>query len=371
MARIFISLSGDGRGHATRVRALTECLRERHTVVIHTSGQGYDFLARAYAGTEVQVRRIPGLHFGYGAEGNVLLGATFRETARYLHGLPALLARLRVSLAVEQPELVIGDFEPALPWAARQLGIPHVSLDHQHFLLTYDLRSLPGWLRLHTLYMGLVVRAYDSPAAARVVSSFYFPPLRRGCEHVTQTGVLLRPAVLAAEPSSQSHVVVYWRRQAPPGALDALAQLRREVRVYGLGPQESRGPLRFQAADEDRFVADLASCAALICTAGNQLVGEAIYLRKPVLAIPEPGNYEQFVNAHFLAQMRAGTWMASHDFTVERVRQFLERAPQFRSNVPPARMNGLPAALAALRPHLGLAADAEAVSARQPQPAMV
>ncbi|MCP5528711.1 MAG: hypothetical protein H7A47_18120, partial [Verrucomicrobiales bacterium] len=32
MARIFISMSGEGRGHATRVRAVTEALRAQHEV---------------------------------------------------------------------------------------------------------------------------------------------------------------------------------------------------------------------------------------------------------------------------------------------------------------------------------------------------
>jgi uncharacterized protein (TIGR00661 family) len=262
--------------------------------------------------------------------------------------------------------ICISDFEPALPRAARQMGIPHVSLNHQHFLLTYDLRSLPAWLRLHTLYMGLVVRAYDSPAVARVVSSFYFPPLRTGCKNVTQTGVLLRPSVLEAECSHQSHLVAYWRRQAPTGALEALAELNREVRIYGLGQQQPRGRLRFLAADEHRFVADLASCAALVCTAGNQLVGEAIYLRKPVLAVPEPGNYEQYINAHFLARMNAGDWTPPHQFTTARVVRFLDRTDRFQSLVPAARMHGLPAVLQVLRRHLGTPVDAALPVRKEP-----
>lgn len=259
MGRIYISLSGDGRGHATRVRTLVESLRESHALVIHTFGQGYEFLSRCYAGSNVQVRSIPGLSFGYGATGNVSVGRSLAGAMQYLWRLPELLARLRMSLTEERPDLVISDFEPALPRAARPMGIPHISLNHQHFLLTYDLSSLPAWLRLHTRYLGWVVRAYDSPAVARVVSSFYFPPLRTECHHVTQTGVLLRPSVLDAERSNGSHLVAYWRRQAPRSALETLAALKREVRVYGLGQQPPCGPLRFQAADEESFVTDLAS----------------------------------------------------------------------------------------------------------------
>jgi uncharacterized protein (TIGR00661 family) len=334
------------------VRALAERLRRRHSLVIHTSGQGYEFLARAYAGSDVQVRPIAGLGFGYGTSGNVRVGRTLVGALQYLRRMPELLAALRASLAEEQPDLVISDFEPALPRAAHQMGIPHISLNHQHFLLTYDLRSLPIWLRWHTVYMSLVVRAYDSPAVARIVSSFYFPPLRPGITNVTQTGVLLRPSVLESEASCRSHLVVYWRRQAPRGALEALAQQNREVRVYGLGQRESRGRLRYFAADEARFVADLASCSALICTAGNQLVGEAIYLGKPILAIPEPGNYEQYINAHFVAGMNAGAWVAPRHFTGDAVRRFLDQSGSFHSTVPATRMDGLPTALAVLHPFL-------------------
>jgi uncharacterized protein (TIGR00661 family) len=368
MARIFISLSGDGRGHATRVRTLVESLRKSHSLVLHTFGQGHEFLSHHYDGSSVRVRCIPGLHFGYGASGSVIIRKSVARATEYLLRLPGLLAGLRVSMAVEQPDLVISDFEPALPRAARQMGIPHISLNHQHFLLTYDLRSLPPWLRLHALYMGWVVRAYDSPAIARIVSSFYFPPLRPGIGNVTQTGVLLRPSVLGAESSIRSHLVAYWRRQAPPGAIENLAALNRDVHIYGLGRRPALGRLRFLAADEEAFVADLASCSALICTAGNQLVGEAIYLQKPVLAVPEPGNYEQFINAHFLARMNAGAWIAPHKFTTARVRHFLDRAEQFRSTVPRAWMHGLPSALRVLQRYLGSAADMK-VPAR-PEPVM-
>jgi hypothetical protein len=256
------------------VRAVVEALRSEHAITLHTSGPGFALLARAYAGSEVTVRRIGCLRFGYDARGHLDLRRTATGAVRYLQRLPNLLRLLRISIERDQPDLVISDFEPALPRAARDLGVPHVSLNHQHFLLTYDLRSLPAGLRLHAVCMGWVVRAYDSPAVARIVSSFYFPPLRARCNNVRQIGVLLRPSVLEARPEPGEHLVVYWRRHAPAGALAALNALGREVRVYGLGEAAPRGQLRFMPSGEPRFVQDLASCAALVCSAGNQLVGE-------------------------------------------------------------------------------------------------
>lgn len=63
MATIFNSLSGEGRGHATRVRAIVEELRRHHRIVIYTPGQAHDLLQPVYQGSDITVRNIPGLLF--------------------------------------------------------------------------------------------------------------------------------------------------------------------------------------------------------------------------------------------------------------------------------------------------------------------
>jgi hypothetical protein len=65
MAHIVFSLSGEGRGHATRVRAVVEHLREQHRLTLRAPADAFDFLAPLYATSEVCVRAIPGLRFHY------------------------------------------------------------------------------------------------------------------------------------------------------------------------------------------------------------------------------------------------------------------------------------------------------------------
>ncbi len=352
MAKIFISMSGDGRGHATRVRALTEALRTDHEVVLLAPGDAYSFLAPLYALSDVEVRRIPGLHFAYSADQRVCHRRTVCAAVNYLRELPALVRSLRDLIEAEQPDLAITDFEPALPRAARLSGLPLVSVNHQHFLRTYDLSSLPRSLRWHARYMGAVVGLYCSGQADTVVSSFFFPPLRRGGEHVTQVGVLLRPEVLTATPRAGTHLVAYFRRFASNKLLAALAASGRVVRVYGLGARPAAGRMTFPTVSESRFLDDLASCEALVCSAGNQLVGEAFHLGKPVFALPEPNNHEQAINAHFLARSGAGDWAEYEAVDHCRLRCFLRRLDEFRAALPRERINGLPATLAVLRRHL-------------------
>jgi len=74
--------------------------------------------------------------------------ATALFAAPYLARLPERVLRWSRELERAGADLVISDFEPLLPRAARQAGVPHSSVDHQHFLVAYDLSSLRPELRL-------------------------------------------------------------------------------------------------------------------------------------------------------------------------------------------------------------------------------
>jgi uncharacterized protein (TIGR00661 family) len=226
-------------------------------------------------------------------------------------------------------DLVITDFEPALPRAAGRLGIPLVSIDHQHFLLAYDLDALPWSLQWNAWFMSRAVWMYVTEAADTVVSAFFRPPLRRGWEHVVQVGPLLRREILAAQPADEGFVLSYLRRHTPFSAVEAIAACGLPVRIYGLGEREPLGRCSFHAIDERRFVDDLAACRCLVSAAGNQLIGEALHLGKPLLVLPERAHSEQLMNSHFLAAMGCGEFALLEEVTPERVTTFLDRLDTF------------------------------------------
>jgi len=345
VATILYSLSGEGRGHCTRVRAVVERLRERHRVVLFAPGQAYEPLQKAFARSEVAVRHLRGLRFRYGASGVLAPLATASGALAYLRKMPGTLAYLDAHLRRERPDLCITDFEPALPRAARRLGIPFVSLDHQHFLTVNDLSSLPPRLRAAAWGMSLVVRAYYTGQAATVVSSFCAPPLRPGLRNVHQVGPLLRPELRRSLPRREGFLLVYLRRGGMEGVLAALRRLGLEARVYGAGERPPEGRLTFHPIGESGFLADLASCEALVTTAGNQVVGESLFLGKPVLALPEPGNFEQAINAHFLRLGGAGDWADPRRLTPGSVEAFLNALPLYRDRIGLEARDGTQAAV--------------------------
>lgn len=352
MAKIFYSLSGEGRGHATRVRAMVEALRNQHKIVLFAPGDAYEMLAPRYAGTGVRVYRIPGLHFHYDDQHVLSFWRTTQEATRYLWKLPRLISWLELVIRKECPDLIITDFEPALPRAAQRVGVPFISLDHQHFLVANDLSCLPHWMQVPAQAMGLIVQNFYSGQAETVLSQFYAPPIRHNLSNVTQVGVLLRPEIVQAQATNDGHLVAYLRRKTCNAVLESLIQLQRPVHVYGLGELPAQDNVQFYRVDEHEFIADLASCHAVICTAGNQLVGEALYLGKPVLAMPESNNFEQFINAWFLRDDGAGDWVDPERITARHIRRFLAQHDDFTQGINRERMNGTPEALAVISRHL-------------------
>ncbi len=68
----------------------------------------------------------------------------------------------------------------------------------------------------------------------------------------------------------------------------------------GITEEQVEGKLRYQPFSEDKFIDDLASCKAVIAGGGFTLMGEAVYLHKPMLAVPLARQFEQVLNARYL-----------------------------------------------------------------------
>jgi uncharacterized protein (TIGR00661 family) len=347
MASIVYSICGEGRGHATRARAVVEGLRAHHRVTLFASGCAHEMLAPYCRETGVALHRIPGLHFEYTRAGRVALFRTMGSAASFRLAVSRYVRAVRPALERVAPDLVVADFEPILPRAARELDVPFVSFDHQHYLVVSDLSALPFGLRQRAALAAPFVSALYDWQTSTIVSSFYAPPLKKAYEDTTLVGTLIRPEIAGLRPDRGQHLVAYMRRQAAPDVMEALRACGREVRLYGLGARLDEERLRFRAIDERRFVEDLASCDAVVSTAGNQLVGEALYLGKPMLVLPEARNFEQAVNAHFLEQSGAG-WAELGRLSAERLGAFLEQRETFRAAIHPERIYGNKAAVRAL-----------------------
>ena len=323
------------RWHSSRT-----CI-ERHRVVVYSYGQALSLLKAACAALDVEVRTLPSLEFSYNSRRTLSYSRTFFRNVGYLKDLSDIYSRVQSEMERTPPDLIISDFEPVLPRVGRRLGVPFLSLDHQHFLLACDVNELPSGLRQHALWMRTFIRMFcpEGPAET-VISSFFRYRTRPRYAFAKQVGVMMRKHIVEARPEDRGHLIAYVRRPDTVDLVPHLHSLKHPVRVYGLGRQPRFGNIEFCEIHPTRFLEDLATSSALITTAGNQLVGEALYLEKPVFAVPEPNNREQEINAHFVRTMGVGEASSAAALSMARLSSFMEKSPFYRARINRQRICG-------------------------------
>jgi uncharacterized protein (TIGR00661 family) len=356
--RILYGVHGYGRGHATRTLAILPELVKNHQVLVLSGGDGYSAIWPDYP-----VVRIPTLGFAYGhGSGRRSNWQTFRRNT------PALLDLLWRGPTFEMVEVLVRDFAPdviisdAEAWThrvAQHLKVPRISFDHIG-ILAYCKPPIEWHDRLEAWLDTIIYRTLMGRPERILVSSFYDAPPRR--PGVCVVGTLPRPAVRELQPTRGDYLLAYFnkgREQLNPRILGALEQLPCPVHIYGAGTQGRQGRLDFRPLSNLPFLEDLAGCRAVVSTAGNQLVGEAIFLGKPVLVMPERC-VEQRLNAAAVERLGIGMRVDQKQFRVEKLRAFLDRADEFAANTKLHVRDGVAEARAAIERFLAELAPAAA-----------
>jgi uncharacterized protein (TIGR00661 family) len=144
-----------------------------------------------------------------------------------------------------------------------------------------------------------------------LVSSFFYPAVRK--PRTTLVPPILRPEILSARREPGRHILVYQTSAANQALLPLLRRLPQEFRVYGLGQKDQEGNVTLCAFDEQRFIYDLRTAAAVIAGGGFSLMCEAVHLHVPILSCPIDGQYEQELNARYLQELGYGRFAKELD----------------------------------------------------------
>lgn len=328
--RIVYGIHGYGRGHATRAMAVLPELMERHQVLILAGGDAYDLLREQYA-----VYRIPTLRYYYGK------GTQRSNYHTFIRNFPSVMdlwlhgpAMQSVCETIEdfRTDVIISDAESWTHTAARRLKIPRIGFDH-FGIMVYCRPDVAWYDKIGLYFDGLSYRTMMGQPERVIVSSFYDCPPRR--EGVSIVGTLLRQEVRRTQASDGDYLLVYLNKgehQFTPSVKQALMSLDCPVRVYGVHERRPEGNLIFRPPSNLPFVEDLAGCRAVFSTAGNQLVGEAIYFGKPMLVGPE-SSVEQRLNASAIERLGIGMRTKLSQVTPDIIREFLNREREYKANI--------------------------------------
>ncbi|MGI9175071.1 MAG: glycosyltransferase family protein [Rhodothermales bacterium] len=347
MAKIVYSLSGQGRGHTSRVIAVSDELRKAgHEVVFCCGGTAREILEAEGE----RVLPVPALR--QAMHGNAIhLTQTFLCNWRTVLSSPLIVAELATLFSEERADLLITDFEAFSPHAARRIGLPVLSFNHQQ-VVTETVYDLPASYRFNAAFTGTVIR-FIAPRDPQhvLLSSFFFPPLKHP-GRTTLVAPIIRPDVQAITPKHEDPVLVYYNQTQGAGAvLDVLRQVDARFIVYNFDPPpnpEAYPNLTFKAPCLDGFLRDLARSRAVICTAGFTLISEALFLGKPLLVVPNRGIFEQTLNALFLQREGLGEAVIGRPVTLRDIATFLGRSAAYRARMVGRDTCGNKAALACI-----------------------
>jgi uncharacterized protein (TIGR00661 family) len=344
--RILYGVHGYGRGHATRTAAVLPYLARDYQLLVVAGGDAFPSLW-----PEFPVIRIPTFGFAYGRKGG--RRSTWQTLRRNISGILDLKLRGPVFDMVREvvedfaPDVILSDAEAWTHHVAAHLNIPRISFDHIG-ILAYCRTPIEWADRLEALIDTTCYKILTGQPDRVIVSSFY--PVPPKSTNVAFVGPLPRQAVRELTPTAGEHLLVYFNRgddQLNPMILEALAGAGCPVRVYGSSRRGRQGPITFLPTSNLPFLEDLASCRAVLSTAGNQLVGEAIYLGKPVLVMPERC-VEQRLNAAAVERLGIGMRIRPRELAAHRIRDFLDRGAEYSRAIRANVRDGLKEALAAI-----------------------
>lgn len=335
--KILYGVVGEGMGHAMRSRVIIDhLLREGHEVEIMASGRAVDFLQRHFTSPDGSpVNRIHGLHMIY-EENRVKVGKTLvSNVLAGASGLPQNVTAYFELLSDFEPDLVISDFESWTYLYAKAHRLPVVSIDNMQII--HRCKHAPEITRGEEASFQLAkafVKGKLPFCTQYFITTFFTPPVRKPDTHLFPP--ILRPEILEAEVSQGEHLLVYQTAEGYDALLESLRASHVECRIYGmrreLRSEQREGNLRFMPFSEDGFIRDLASSRGVIAGGGFTLMGEAVYLHKPMLAVPLARQFEQVMNARYLEA--AGFGMAADDLDdPQTVRQFIANLPSYASRL--------------------------------------
>lgn len=348
--RLAYGVNGYGRGHAMRAAAVLPHLRRRHDVRVFAGADAYDALA-----ADSPVQRVPNMRYYYRRAGRLSAATTFKRNLPLLLDLALQGAGHEMvvdALREFDPDLIVSDGEPYTLWAGGRLGVPRISFDN-FGQLAYCRLPLAGMNRLRCWANAVGYRALLGQAERIIIASFFEAPAR--IPGIRFVGPVMREEITHVSPSRGEHLLVYFSKadEFTPAIEQALHDANFPARVYGTTRRGLDRRLQYKPLGNLPFLEDLASCRAVFGTTGNQLLGEVIHFRKPMLAVPI-ACMEQQLNARQLELLGVGEVIAPRRVTGQRLRQFLAREDEFVGRFPAEARNGLTEAIDAIE---SLAAD--------------
>jgi uncharacterized protein (TIGR00661 family) len=302
---------GVGYGHSTRQRPILEGLLARgHDVILITNDQSTQFFTRNYPNVRQAQVYVPVMH-------TTPQGLDFTKTANDpRNALPEANPAFwnacgLIERTFGKPDLVISDYDMVSAQIAYLFGVPLVTLDQQSKFLGYEFPDVGGYNpNEHRMRLGY----FFPKAQIRVATSFF----KVNYAPIPAYPVMMIPPIIGADVKDQVRapinnlITVYISaasqiQQPLDDLLSVFSRFREMTFVCFVDGGTAQAPpnVVLKPSARAEFIDSLRQSAAVIATAGHNLITEALFLHVPMFLLPF-AHYEQQLNARIITQEQLG-----------------------------------------------------------------
>jgi|TARA_B100001971_G_scaffold214153_1_gene250115 uncharacterized protein (TIGR00661 family) len=324
MVKILYGVAGEGMGHATRSWVVIKELMKKHKVKVVCGDNAYDFLSIKIK----DIEKIRALRLMY-------LRNKVSNIKTIIYNIKHLKRGRRRSIKIVEdiirdfkPDVVISDFEYFSSFLAKKHKLPLIVIDNNHITSKTKV-SIPKRYVKDFLVSKLIANVITRKADYFFLTTFFYPPTKEKNVHLFPP--ILRKEILSLKPSIKDHILVYQISKPNIRLISTLKKIDENFIVYSIKDKARDHNIIYKKFNEKEFFNDLKDCKAVITNGGFSLIGEALYLNKPILSIPLGKQFEQIANALYLKKFGYGLFskrISKHVF-----RKFLSNINMYRDNL--------------------------------------
>lgn len=320
MMKILYGVCGEGQGHSSRAKVvLNNLIKKGHKVKVLAYGKAYDVLK-----DDFDCMQTFGLHIFFD-KGKIDKKKIFWKNLFTFSKNIFLIKPLFFLMMRFKPDVCISDMEPLVPVMSFNHKVPLISFDNQHIFTNVSL-DIPSEFITDFYLAKLYIDRVVSKANAFIITAFSSGKLLKGDTYLVPP--VIREEVLKIKPKQGKKILVYISGGDKSKIIN-LKNIKEEFVVYGFNENKKEGNLEFKTSEH--FMKDLTNCKAIIATSGFSLISEALYLKKPYLAVPLTGQFEQYLNAFFIE--KEGYGLYSENLLGKEVKEFISNLKTYKKNL--------------------------------------
>lgn len=323
MAKILYGVCGQGAGHSSRSSVIIEhLLKKGHKVKVITHSQGYKNLKNRF-----DVEEISGARLIYEHNKVNYIKTVFAYFLDSPHTTKSIIKVWNI-MDKFNPDIVFTDFEPISCYVANLKQLPVVSIDNQH-ILTKSKISYPAKYKKEAIVAKAITMMTILKSKAYLATTFFYTkPLS---DKLFEFPPILRKEIIDSKAKKGDYILVYFTSPYND-IIKIFKSINKKFIVYGFNKNEKDKNIIFKVRGKmNSFLKDLANCEAIIANSGFTLIGEALHLGKPYLAVPVEKQFEQVLNAYYLEKLGYGKYYDK--LNKKKIEDFLRNLPKYEKNL--------------------------------------